>query len=482
MRRVSVPAWGWWKALTVGLEIFSDRFTLWFSPDGKYIAFLRMNETRVPTYTVPYYMADQTIAPPYPREIELRYPKVSEPNPIVTFHLLHVASFSVQEIATETFAPEDLIIGEVAWVADEHENVIFRTFNRVQDKEKVVLVDVARRTAKVVRERDGTDGWLDNNIAIEYVGKVGSGNTSYYLDVSDHTGWAHLYLYPVSGGAPIAVTSGEWEVTSVEKIDLARGLVYYMSTERHSTERHLYSVSLNSGKKVALVDITQPGYWDASFSFSGGYYILSYNGPSVPWQRLYSINSTIPLQTINSNAVLKQRLSAYSLPTIRYHDLQHPDGYVLNAKEILPANFDPRKKYPVLFDPYGGPGSQQVTKLYNPIAWRHFIASDPELSYVIVTVDNRGTGYKGRAFRSLVTKQLGKLDVEDQVWAAKLWASKSYVDAKHIAMWGWSYGGYLTSKVIESDSGVFSLGLITAPVSGTTPVPTTHPPQNGSSG
>ncbi|KAA8898505.1 putative dipeptidyl peptidase 4 [Sphaerosporella brunnea] len=446
-------------------EIFSDRFTLWFSPDGEYLAFLRMNETGVPTYTVPYYMAGQTVAPPYPKELEIRYPKVSETNPTVTFNLLKIASVDVKEIPFNAFAKDDLIIGEVAWVADHHENVIFRAFNRVQDKEKLVLVDVATGTSKVVRERDGTDGWLDNNIAIQYIGTVGSGDTKYYIDLSDHTGWNHLYLYPVKGGEPKALTQGEWEVASIVKIDAVRELVYYLSTERHSTERHLYSVHLATGAKKALVDTNTAGWWGASFSARGGYYILSYTGPSVPYQELYSINSTTPLQTINDNAALKAKLAAYKLPTVKYHELRHPDGYSLNVKEILPANFDPRKKYPVLFDPYGGPGAQQVAKVYTIVGWRHYIASDPELEYVIVTVDNRGTGFKGRVFRSFVARQLGKLEAEDQVWAAKEWAKRPYVDGNHLAIWGWSFGGYLTSKVIETNSGVFSLGLITAPVS-----------------
>jgi len=423
----------------------------------------------VPTYTVPYYMDGKTTAPPYPRELEIRYPKVSETNPIVTFNLLNVGSIDsgvdVKEIVFDTFAPDDLIIGEVAWVAEKHEKVIFRTFNRVQDKDKHVLVDVVTGKTKVVRERNGTDGWLDNNRAIQYVGTVGKGNSSYYLDLSDHSGWLHLYLFPVEGGSPKALTSGNWEVTRNVKLDVARGLIYYLSTERHSTERHLYSVSLTNGSKKALVDTRTAGCWSASFSASGGYYILSYNGPDIPYQKLYSINSTTPLDTLNSNDELKTKLAAYKLPIIRYLTLTHPSGYTLNAREILPANFDPRKKYPVLFDPYGGPGAQEVVKLYIPVGWTTYIGSDPELQYIKVTVDNRGTGNKGRAFRSLVSKQLGKLEAEDQVWAGSLWAKKPYVDADHIVMWGWSYGGYLTGKVIETDSGIFSLGLITSPVS-----------------
>lgn len=375
-------------------------------------------------------------------------------------HLLNIKTNKVSDIAIDTYEPDNLVIGEVAWLAEEHENVIVRTFNRVQDEEKLVLIDAEAASSEVVRERDGTDGWLDDNLAIQYM----SGTDS-YLDLSDHTGWTHLYLYPVKGGEPKALTSGKWEVTAILKIDAARDLVYYLSTERHSTERHLYSVNIKTGKKTALVDTKKPGYWTASFSAAATYYILSYNGPDLPYQELYAFNSTKPLRTINDNAALKTKLKDYKLPAVSYLELKHPDGYTLNARQALPANFNPRKKYPVLFDPYGGPASQSAQKNWATPAWRTYISSDPELEYILLTVDNRGTGFKGREFRSTVTGKLGVLESQDQVWAAQLYGKRSYVDSDHIVMWGWSFGGYLTAKTIEQDSGAFSLGLITAPVS-----------------
>lgn len=131
----------------------------------------------------------------------------------------------------------------------------------------------------------------------------------------------------------------------------------------------------------------------------------------------------------------------------------------------LPVNFDPTKKYPVLFTPYGGPGAQEVSKRFQTLAWRAYVASDPELEYITYTVDNRGTGYKGRAFRSTVSKHLGRLEPQDQIWAAEqLIEQNEFIDEDRVGMWGWSFGGYLTAKVLEADSGVFSFGLITAPV------------------
>ena len=452
-------------------EILGDRSAIWWSPDGKSLAYLSFNETGVPTYTVPYYMCRRRTAPAYPCDLKIRYPKVSETNPTVSFNLLDFDTLVSKKVATDAFKPNDLIIGEVAWLTDKHSHVIFRAFNRVQDYEKLVLVDTSSGKASIVRERDGSDGWLDNNLAISYVGNVGLSkrqtgfNSTYYVDLSDESGWTHLYLYPTTGGKPIPLTSGQWEVEKILKVDKARGVVYYSSTEHHSTERHVFSVSLRNITKKALVDATVPAVWDASFSAGGSYYILNYQGPDVPYSELYSINSTTPIKTLADNKGLYQLLQTYKLPKVSWLELDHPSGFKLNAELRLPANFDPNKKYPVLFTPYGGPGSQEVQKTIPTRGWAAYIASDPELEYITFTVDNRGTGYRGRAFRSTVAKQLGNLEAEDQVWAAREIAKYPYVDKNKIVIWGWSYGGYLSAKVLETNSGAFSMGLITAPVS-----------------
>ncbi|KAL2760410.1 hypothetical protein ACRALDRAFT_1059774 [Sodiomyces alcalophilus JCM 7366] len=449
-------------------EIFGGRSTLWFSPDGEYLAYLSFNETGVETFTIPYYMEGQNVAHLYPDELHLRYPKVGTTNPTVALTLLDVESDEVTPLEIDAFEADDLIIGEVAWLTSNHTSVAYRAFNRVQDQEKLVRVDVEGLSSTVIRERDGSDGWLDNNRAIVYVGRVNGTCDSYYLDLSDESGWNHLYLYPVNGGDVIPLTSGEWEVTSILHVDTARRLVYYLSTEHHSTERHLYSVSYPGGQKKALVDDSVPAYWSASFSAGGSYYILTYQGPNVPYQELYSINSTTtPVRTITDNQALVDKLQDYQLPNITYFELEHPDGYPLNVMQRLPAHFDPSKKYPVLFVPYGGPGAQEVHKRFQPVNWRTYIASDPELEYITYTVDNRGTGFKGRAFRTLVASQLGQLEPYDQIWAAKhLSAKHDFIDTEHIGIFGWSYGGFLSAKTVEYDTeGVFSFAFIVAPVS-----------------
>lgn len=455
-------------------EILGDRYSLWWSPDSTKVAFLSFDERGVGEFTITYYAANTKYGPSYPREVDIRYPKVGTTNPKVAFNLLDVESSAVTNIPIEAFPAEDLIIGEVAWATDDSSNVLFRAYNRVQDAEKIVNVNAQDSSSSIVRERAETTGWLDNNLAIQYIGSLGgngtngtlpgAGGATYYLDLSDVSGWNHIYLFPVNGGEARPLTTGEWEVRSILKVDTTRGLVYYTSTERHSTESHLYSVSYRTGTKTALVNDTVPGYWSASFSAGGSYYSLSYQGPDVPYQELYSVNSTIPLRTLEDNAAFIARIAEYNLPSVTWFELPHPDGSTLNVMQRLPANFDPSRRYPVLFTPYGGPGAQNTGKQWKALNWNAYAASDPELEYVQWTVDNRGTGYKGRAFRAQVTNRLGDLEAQDQVMAARELQKQPWVDASHFAHWGWSYGGYLTSKVVELNSGVFQLGLITAPV------------------
>ena len=245
------------------------------------MAFLSFNETGVGTFRVPYYMDNQEIAPQYPRELELRYPKVGTTNPTVQFNILDLATMEYETIPVDAFEPNNTVIGEVSWVTDEHSAVIYAVYNRVQDLSKHVVVDPVEKSSTVVRERDGTDGWLDNLLAIRYVGAVDDSNMTYYVDLSDESGWNHIYLCPVGETECTQLTDGEWEVTDLLKVDTARQLIYYTSTEVHITERHLYSVSF-SGEKTALVDESVPAYWSASFSAGGDYYILNYLGPNVP--------------------------------------------------------------------------------------------------------------------------------------------------------------------------------------------------------
>ncbi|KAF6525444.1 hypothetical protein HZS61_011239 [Fusarium oxysporum f. sp. conglutinans] len=339
-----------------------------------FLAFLIFNETGVGIFTIPYYMDNEKLAPTYPRELDLRYLKVGSKNPTVELNILDLSDREYKPVPVDAFEPEELIIGEVAWVTKDHSALIYRAFNRVQDHDAHVVVNPETLKSKVVRKRDGSDGWLEHTLSISFVGPLSCKKDTYYVDVSDEDGWNHIYLYHVKGGKAIQLTSGEWEVSTILNIDTAKKLVYFQASKRHSTERHVYNVSWETKKIPPLVDDTVPGYWLASFSSSGGYYILNYQGPNVPYQELYTTNTTSkPVRTLVDNKAFYKNITQYSMcwkirgspfpsgfrltPNITYFKVQHPDGYTLNDMQQLPVNFDPAKKYPVLFTLYGGPNS-----------------------------------------------------------------------------------------------------------------------------
>lgn len=461
-------------------EVLLDRYALWFSPDARYLAFLSFNETSVGTYELSYFMNNQKYPPSYPRNLALHYPTVGTPNPLVQLNAVEVATNTIRNIPITGFGQSDQIIGEVAWVTESHSSLIYRVFNRIQNADRHVLVNPVTTTSKIVRQRNADDGWIDNTLSIQYIGGIDPAKNSstgslwnatatistYYVDKSDESGWTHLYLYSVDGTTSVQLTEGEWEVDSILKVDTERRLIYYTSTEHHSTERHVYSFNYVTGQKTALVDDTSAGYWSASFSSKGNYYILSYQGPDVPYQEVYSVNSTsAPLYTLEGNNELVSNLTTLALPKITYFELEHPSGYRLNVLERLPPDFNASRKYPVLFTPYGGTTVQTVNKAFKSLTWTSYIASDPELEYVQYIVDNRGTGFKGRAFRTSVYQQIGRYEAEDQIWAAKqLIANRSFIDTEHVGIWGWSFGGYLAGKALERGSGVFTFGVITSPI------------------
>jgi dipeptidyl aminopeptidase len=264
--------------------------------------------------------------------------------------------------------------------------------------------------------------------------------------------------------SPVLLTQGKWEVVDAPSgIDLENNIVYFVSTERSPIERHVYSVKLDGTDLKPVTNTTADGRYDVSFSKQGGYALLTYNGPGIPWQKVIgapAIDSSFS-KDIEKNEELAELASKHELPTFHYSTV-NIDGFDLQVLERRPPHFNKKKKYPVVFHVYGGPGSQTVTKNFN-IDFQAYIAAG--LEYLVVTVDGRGTGFIGRKARCAVRGNLGYWESHDQIETAKIWAKKSYVDASRIAIWGWSYGGFMTLKTLEKDGGrTFSYGMAVAPV------------------
>lgn len=461
-------------------EVFGTDSALWWSPKGDTVAFLRSNESEVPEFKLQYYNPGYNAftVNPYPSEVDMRYPKPGYAMPRVTVHTFSVTDYEsspgepvVKNLNwTGQMPVTDRIISEVAWVGDS--TLLVKEIDRAARVGSVVIFEhgdgdkVVRKLGKDGEEKD--DGWIDHGQDVIPVEVPGGG----YLDLVPNDGYDHIALFaPVDAKEPIWLTSGEWEVASISGVDHKNGIVYFIAANP-SIDRHVYSVKLPSGDEiqqktfspelVALTDTSQPGYYEAEFSPQAGYYTLSYRGPLVPWQRLMQTGKDGVNILLEDNAHLNATLAEFHRPITTRSTLK-TDDFELNMVEILPPNIDTsgRKKYPVLIQVYGGPYSQMVDNTFKR-DWHSYLAC--EQKYIIVRVDGRGTGFKGRKLRNPIRDNLGQWEAEDQMALARELIKRKYVDRSRVGIWGWSYGGYMTLKSLEAGPELFTLGIAVAPV------------------
>ncbi|KAL3418759.1 dipeptidyl aminopeptidase b [Phlyctema vagabunda] len=457
-------------------EVFSGNSATWWAEDGKYIAFLRTNETQVPEYPIQYFVSRPSGEKPqpgeenYPEVRQIKYPKAGAPNPTVELLFYDVAKGDTFEVKAEDgFAADDLLITEVIWAGSTGKALIRET-NRESDILRVVLVDVLTRTGQTVRKTDVQKldgGWFEVSENTRYIpadpanGRPQDG----YIDTIIHDGYDHIgYFTPMNNSKPVLLTSGNWEVVDAPSaVDLINNLVYFVATKESSIQRHVYSVKLDGTDLQPLTDISKEAFYSVSFSSGAAYALLTYGGPGIPWQKVISTpsNKDHYEDIIEENKGLADMAKKHELPILVYSTV-NVDGFELNVVERRPPHFDAKKRYPVLFYLYGGPGSQSVDKSFS-VTFQEYIAAN--LGYIVVTVDGRGTGYTGRKSRVIVRGNLGYYEAYDQIATAKIWAQKKYVDASRLAIWGWSYGGFMTLKTLEQDAGqTFSYGMAVAPV------------------
>lgn len=447
-------------------EVFESDSALWWSPSSEYLAILRSNDTNVPVYPIPYF--DQNNNDSYPELRLIKYPKAGYSNPVVDFLVYDFAADAIKSLDPEDQfyhdkeIPSDTrLITEIVWVGPGQ--VFVKTTNRESDILKIFIVDSVQMTSTLSRTEHSGGGWFEIEHNTLYIPKSDTREHDGYIDVIDIDGYDHLaYFSPPTSSMPKLLTSGKWEVDGgPAAFDFTKDKVYFISTEKSSVERHLYSVNLDGTEKTSITDVSKEGYYESSFSKGSRYLLLNYQGPEVPYQKLVDLH-TGKSETLVSNNKLKHSLEQhYELPEVSYGVL-HLDGFDVNYRKTLPFNFDAHKKYPLLFFVYGGPGSQLVQKQFST-GFTSVVAA--EIGAVVVTVDGRGTGFKGRAFRNIVRDQLSHYEVLDQIAAAKQFISEPYIDEERTAIWGWSYGGFMTLKTLEQDHGeTFKYGMSVAPV------------------
>lgn len=420
-----------------------------WSKDSKKIGFIRFDETQVPEFSMSVFSKDL-----YPKIETFKYPKAGEKNSLVSLHLYNVDSKTTKKVDLSQY--NDFYIPRIEWTNDA--NILSaKILNRHQDNLDLLFVDGTTAATKVVLNEK-------NKSYIDFVDKD---NLTFLADnsfiwTSEQDGFNHIYWYSKDGKLINQVTKGNWEVTEYYGFDEKNKTVFYQSTENGSINRDVYRISLDGKNKTRLSQ--NIGTNAATFSPNFQYFINSFSSASQP--TTYTLNdskSGKQIQIIENNEVLASKLKDYNLPQKEFFVLKTEKGNELNAWILKPKDFDPSKKYPVFMYQYSGPGSQQVNNEWSNHDDFWFMMLTQQ-GYIVACVDGRGTGFKGADFKKVTYKQLGKYEVEDQIDAAKVIGNYSYVDKSRIGIWGWSYGGFMSSNCILKGNDVFKMAIAVAPV------------------
>ena len=414
---------------------------------GDKIAYIRFDETAVPQFTMDMY--NQGL---YPQVETFKYPKAGEKNATVSLHIYDVTTNTDKEIKLGNYS--DFYIPRLKWTNDA-QTLSVQVLNRHQNNLDLIFVDASTGSARVVlNEKD--KAYVDVTDNLTFL------NDNSFIWTSEKDGYNHIYHYAKTGKLIDQVTKGAWEVTAYYGFDNKTGNIFYQSVENGSVNRDIYRISINGKNKVRLT--TQTGTNAATFSPNFDYFINSFSSAVKATE--YTLNSSKDgklVKGIVNNDALMTKLANYNIPQKEFTVIITAKGNQLNAWFIKPKDFDATKKYPVLMYQYSGPGSQQVNNEWGSYDdyWFSMLAQQ---GYIVACVDGRGTGFKGAEFKKVTYKELGKYEVEDQIDAAKVIGQYPYVDASRIGIWGWSYGGFMSSNCILKGADVFKMAIAVAPV------------------
>ena len=414
---------------------------------GTKIAYIKFDETEVPEFSMDMYNEGL-----YPTQTVFKYPKAGEKNAIVSLYIFDLKSGTTKKINLGDY--KDFYIPRIKWTNDAA-TLSVQVMNRHQNNLDLHFVDANAGTRKIVlNEKDAAYVDVTDNLTFL--------KDNSFIWTSEKDGFNHIYHYDKSGKLKKQITSGKWEVTNYYGFDEKSGMVYYQSVENGSINRDVYAIKVDGKSKVRLSSKT--GTNSATFSPNFQFFINTYSSAtSAPTYTLNDSKTGAVVKTIVSNEAVEQKLTKYDVAPKEFFVLTTEKGHQLNAWMIKPKNFDPNKKYPVFMYQYSGPGSQQVDNAWNSTDdyWFMMLAQQ---GYIVACVDGRGTGFKGAAFKKCTQKELGKFEVEDQIDAAKVIGKYNYVDASRIGIFGWSYGGFMSSNCLFQGADVFKMAIAVAPV------------------
>lgn len=430
-------------------ELYLTKAFEW-SPDSKRLAYYRFDESKVKQYNMQVWNDGDL----YPEDYVYKYPKAGEQNSTVDIFLYELSS--KRAIQADLGQDEDIYIPKIAWTKDP-EILSVQRLNRLQNQLDILHIDVTFGKSSIVLS-DKSKSYIDFTFCddLTYLD-----NGKQFLYSSEKDGYKHFYLHGVNGRPGQQLTSGAFEAVSMVGINQKEGVLYYISTEDSPRERNLYAVGFDGKNKKRL---SQRGYSSVNMSPDCSYYMHYFSTPSVPNQvSLYQTADNVRVKIMEDNAELKKKITAYNFVNKEFFTIKNDEGDELDGFFLRPKDFDSNKKYPLLIYQYSGPGSQNVNQRWggSHYIYHQYLAQQ---GYIIAVIDTRGTGYRGEAFKKMTYKQLGKYETQDLISVAKTLAGYAYIDEERIGIWGWSYGGYMSSLCILKGNDVFKTAIAVAPV------------------
>ena len=414
--------------------------------DSNNLAFIVFDETNVPQYSMKIFGNNL-----YPFQYNFKYPKAGENNSIVDLKIYNLTSDKINSIDLIGESNDYYYIPRLKFSAFSNKLYI-QSLNRLQNRLVLSAIDNSSGMIKAVFEEK-------SNTYVDIQEKILFLENDDFLWVSDRSGFDHIYLVQNEGKNLKQITSGNWDVAKL--LGFNNNTIYYSSTEDNSTERVIYSIGLNGKNKKAISPKT--GFNGASFTSNYKYFIHTFEDKNTPL--IYSLRDSKSgklIRKILDNDELLAKLSSFNLPYKDFFKIKI-NQVEFNMWMIKPANFNPKKNYPLLIYQYSGPGSQEVENRWssNRDLWHQMLA---QKGFIIACLDGRGTGFKGKNFKKITYGQLAKYETQDQISFAKYLSKFPYIDEDRIGIWGWSYGGLISTNCILKGSEVFSLAIAVAPV------------------
>nr|WP_319266564.1 S9 family peptidase [uncultured Draconibacterium sp.] len=436
-------------------EEFGYNKAFWWSPDSKFLAYVRFDEKEVPEFSMPMYAgAAPTLEENklYPGEYTFKYPKAGESNSTVEVYSYEVKT----KIAIKVDIGEEtnIYIPRLKWTPDANELAVMR-LNRHQNQMDILYANpYTGDTRNFLTEKN--DRYIAENFLDAFT-YLDNGN---FVIQSERDGWSHLYLYDKQGFEIAQLTEGDFDVTDFYGYDPDKELYYYQAAAESPLRREVYYVSEDKEEKGKLS--TLAGTNRAVFSKNFKYFINYYSSAKVPaYITLHDNKDGEQIRFLQDNTVLKNTVKQMDIPQKEFFTFTTSEGIELNGWMLKPQGFNASQKYPVFMTQYSGPNSQSVTDSWGGIGWNEYLVQE---GFLVVCVDPRGTGARGEDFRKVTYMQLGKYESDDQVEAAKYLTTLPYVDDQNISIFGWSYGGFMTLLTLEKGGDLFKAGIAVAPV------------------